>query len=135
VQSERELKELAPREAPPTIQAKIAMTFPPDGLGAIAAVRESGGLFLYASDGEALLAQHKLGASEGIYAEPSAAVALVGAEKLLTVREVDPRATIVAVVTGSGFRETGALSGQRKLTRTPVDRVFGMEALEGLLRR
>jgi hypothetical protein len=76
VASDQELRALAPPELPDTIQAKIAMGFSPDGLEAIAAIRESSGLILYASDREVLAAQQKLGACEGIYAEPSAAAAV-----------------------------------------------------------
>ncbi|MCI0537050.1 MAG: pyridoxal-phosphate dependent enzyme [Verrucomicrobiales bacterium] len=134
LQSDRELRGLAPLEAPPTRQVKIAMTYSPDGLEAIAAVRDSDGLFLYASDHEALAAQKKLGARDGIYAELSAAVAVVGAEKLLSAHQVHQRETVVVVVTGFGFREKGALSDQLTLTKTPVDASSGIAVLKEILR-
>jgi threonine synthase len=133
LQSDQALRELAPPEAPPTLQVKIAMTFSPDGLAAVAAVRESGGLFLFASDREVLAAQQKLGAGEGIYAEPSAAAAMAGVEQLLGLNKVRKSDTIVAVITGSGFRETGVLSGRLDLTRTPVHAGTGPAVLESIL--
>lgn len=135
VQSDADLNELAPAEAPRTIQAKIAMTFPPDGLEAIAAVRESSGMFLYASDREAIQAQQELGSRAGVYAEPSAAVAIAGVEKLLSLNQVGTQESIVAVITGSGFRETGAIAGGVPLRKTPVDTSSGVAALERILGR
>lgn len=135
VKTERDLRALAPAEPPPTVQAKVAMTYAPDGLEAISAVRDSGGLFLDASDGESLEAQKKLGALDGIYAEPSATIAAVGVEKLLGQKRVGEGETVVAVVTGSGFRETGALSGRVELKRVPIKGDAGLSALEKIVGR
>ena len=57
--SDLELRTLsvATRSAPQTAQAKLAMAFPPDGIEAIAAVRDSDGVFLNVSDREAFTAQ------------------------------------------------------------------------------
>ncbi len=129
--TERDLRALAPGEIPSTILVKIAMAFPPDGLEAIAAIRESEGMFTYASDSEALEAQKKLGKCEGIYAEPSAAISLVALEKLLNRKKGG--GTIVAIITGSGFRETAALSGRVKVDRISIDADSGVKMLEKIL--
>jgi threonine synthase len=132
VASDEELRALAPAELPGTIQLKTAMAFSPDGLEAIAAIRESAGLILYASDPEVLAAQANLG-REGIYAEPSAAAALVGVEKLLETNHASISAPIVAVVTGSGFRETGTIANHVRLQAAPISSDAGFVALERIL--
>jgi len=131
--TEQELKSLTPAELPVTIQVKTAMAFAPDGLEAIAAVRESAGVILYASDPEVLAAQNKLG-REGIYAEPSAAAALVGAEKLLETKHASASASIVAVVTGSGFRETGTIAGLVSAPVIPISEDSGLLVLEKIIK-
>ncbi len=131
--SDEQLRDLSPAEAPATIQVKIAMAFPPDGLEAVAAVRQSGGLFVSASDEEAIEGQLVLGAMQGLYAEPSAAVVVVGIEKLKEMKKIKPGEVVVAVVTGSGFRETGAINGRVPLVRTPVEPAFGDRVVERLL--
>jgi len=133
VASDQELRELAPPELPDTIQAKIAMGFSPDGLEAIAAIRESSGLILYASDREVFAAQQKLGSCEGIYAEPSAAAAMVGVEKLFQARPDSINQSIVAVVTGSGYRETGAIAEIASVRTIPISPDSGFQALEKIL--
>ena len=131
--TESELRSLTPPELPETIQAKTAMAFSPDGLEAIAAVRESAGLILYASDPEVLAAQAKLG-REGIYAEPSAAAALVGVEKLLESNRASSSAAIVAIVTGSGFRETGTIAERLNVPVIPIWGDSGLPVLEKILK-
>jgi threonine synthase len=133
VATEQELKALAPAELPATIQAKIAMSFPPDGLEAAAAIRESAGVILYSSDPEALDAQKKLASCEGIYAEPSAAASLVGVEKLLRTKRAARDESIVAIVTGSGFRETGTISDSVSFSPIVITPESGIAVLEKIL--
>ena len=133
IQSEQELMALAPREVPPTIQNKIAMRWPLDGVEAITAMLDTGGLVIQCSDAEALDAQQRLGAKEGIYAEPSSAVALAASRKLLQMQKVSQGESLVAVITGSGFRETGALSDCVTVRRTQVDPAAGASLLEKFL--
>ena len=118
-QTESDLKRLANFDVPVSGQVKLAMSFPPDGVEAIASVRNSQGQFLYSSDSQALHAQRRLGAVEGIYAEMSASVALVAVDEMTQkaiLRETD---TVVGLVCGSGFRETG------ELARTlPVEKIL-----------
>jgi threonine synthase len=131
LETERELRAAAPAELPATIQVKTAMAFSPDGLEAISAIRKSAGVILYASDQEVLAAQAKLGC-EGIYAEPSAAAALVGVEKLLETH-ASRNDSIVAVITGSGFRETGAIAELVSAATVPISGDSGQLLLESIL--
>ncbi len=133
IQSDAELRQLAPASPPPTIQVKLAMSFSPDGLEAISVIRDSKGLFLSVSDEEARAAQLQLASCEGVYAELSGAVALVGAEKLISSRMVSSEQSIVAMITGSGFRETAQLAGLVAIERIPLDPKDGASRLKDLL--
>jgi threonine synthase len=133
VQSEKDLRALTLQNAPPTLQAKIAMVCPPDGLEVIAAINGSGGILLYASDEEALASQRRLGTCEGMYAEPSAAVSFTAVEKLLETKKVKDGETIVAVITGSGFRETGTISDRVKINKFSIEPDSGITTLKQIL--
>jgi len=130
--TDAELRALAPAALPETIQAKTAMGYPPDGLEAMAAIRKSGGMILYASDQEVLTAQRKLGGREGIYAEPSGAAAWVGVEKLVELGRAKSD-SIVAVITGSGFRETGTVEELVDVPTVPIFPGTGLATLGKLL--
>ncbi len=131
--SQDELDALEVPAAPVTIQIKIAMSEPPDGIDALEAIRESSGRLLFATDPEAVEAQQTLGSIEGIFAEPSASVAWVGVEKLLLAQEVHEGETVIAVVTGSGFRELQAASPFVRPLIVPVTPASGFSTLERLL--
>ena len=135
VESEEDLRKLADFSVPETAQVKIAMSWPPDGVEAIRAVKESKGQFLFGSDKEAWKAQRELGAREGIYAEVSAAVALVGVEKLHKQGSIADGEKVVAVVSGSGFRETAELARHLPPKRIKVDRKNGISKLRRLLKQ
>ncbi len=134
VDSEPGLRALTLSDPPPTIQTKIAMAFPPDGLEVLAAVRNSGGLFLFASDEDVLGAQKRLAAREGIYAEPSSATSLCGVEQLFSRGLIASGETVVAVITGSGFREHTPVCSLLSVAKTPVDSKSSGAVLEELLR-
>ncbi|MGH2354235.1 MAG: pyridoxal-phosphate dependent enzyme, partial [Chloroflexota bacterium] len=72
------------------------------------------------TDGQSLAAQRRLASQEGLFAEPSAAAALAGVERLVAEGTIRPHETVVALVTGSGFREIGALASQVRVERTPL---------------
>jgi threonine synthase len=135
VETDEDLRKLADFDVPETAQVKIAMSWPPDGIEAILAVKESQGQFLFGSDKEAWKAQQTLGAREGIYSEVSAATALVGVEKLRKQGSIAAGEKVVAVVTGSGYRETAELSGHLPAKRIEVDRKNGISKLRQLLKQ
>ncbi len=135
VESDEDLRKMADFDVPETAQVKIAMSWPPDGVEAIRAVRESKGQFLFGSDKEAWKAQQTLGAREGIYAEVSAAVAMVGVEKLRRQGSIADGEKVVAVISGSGFRETAALACHLPAKRIDVNRKNGINKLRRLLKQ
>ena len=100
-----ELLALPYDDLPPSILVKIAHPYPPDGADALSAVRDSGGFFVSVSDEEALQAAADLGRKEGLYAEPSSAACFAGLDRLRGSGKLDGD-TLVAMISGSGFRET-----------------------------
>jgi threonine synthase len=120
LETEAELYGLGISEDVPTVQAKLQHGVPPDAVHALAALRASGGAAVSVTDAEALAAQRELAGAEGLFAEPSAAAALAGVRRLLANGTVRPTDTVVALVTGSGFREVGAVAPHVVVTRTPL---------------
>ncbi len=107
--TDAELRALTWAETPPTVLVKLQHTYPYDGEEALEAIRASGGRVCVATDEEAFAAQRRLGASEGLYAEPSSTVTLTAIEQLVAAGTIAPGETVVGVLTGSGHRETHVL--------------------------
>ena len=126
-----DLRSMMPHQLPPTIQAKTAMAYPPDGMEAIRAIRESNGLFFYADDHQVLRGQRILG-QEGIFAEPSSAAVMTAADALSTIG-IAKADTVVAVITGSGFRELGAIAHAVPLERKKIEPATGIDDIRRLL--
>ncbi|MCC6313021.1 MAG: pyridoxal-phosphate dependent enzyme [Thermomicrobiales bacterium] len=118
-----------PNDLPPTLLVKLAHTFPHDGVEALHAIRDSGGVVATATDEEVLAAQAEIGAGEGLYVEPSSAVSLVAVRKLTEAGRIGPEESVVAVLTGSGHRETHVLAGRRQIEIERVSPADGLERL------
>ncbi len=112
-----DLLSLPYHDPPPSILVKLAHPYPPDGLDALRAVRASRGSFLSVTDAESLQAQSHIGRREGLYVEPSSGASLAGLTKLLGSGRIERKETVVAVVSGSGYRETFLTMEQRPLER------------------
>ncbi len=95
---ENELGEIIPVKDPQTVATAIACGDPIDGLAALRAIRDSGGEAVRVSDKEALSARDIL-AANGIFVEPSGAVAYAGIIKMKL------SGTVVAVATGHGLKD------------------------------
>ena len=130
---EGDLRSLVRKDMPETIQVKTAMAYPPDGLETMAAMRDSNGQFFYASDAQVLQAQMMLG-REGIFAEPSAACVMIAVEAIsqMQLREED---AVVAVISGSGYREIGAVVDLVKLQKHAIESDSGIDELRKWLRK
>jgi threonine synthase len=135
VRTDSELRKLADFPIPDTAQVKIAMRYPPDGIDAIASIGESAGRFEYATDEAAWAAQVQLGAANGIYAEISATVPLVAVDTLYAEGTIAEGDSVVAVICGSGFRETAAVRSPIPVRRVQIDQATGMKRLETLLKQ
>ena len=107
--TDSELRRLLWSDTPPTVLVKLQHTYPYDGEEALIAIRESGGSVHVASDEEAFAAQRRIGATDGIYAEPSSTVVMTAIDALLAAGRIEPGQSVVGVLTGSGHRETHVL--------------------------
>ncbi len=91
--------DVEPVEGGQTVAEGVCIAAPPWGGAVLASVRESGGGVLAVSDAEALAAQKKL-AHQGIYVEPTSALAMAALDH---VRDRVGSVPLV-VLTGSGFK-------------------------------
>jgi threonine synthase len=131
--SDADLRGLVWGDVPPTVLVKLAHTYPYDGEEALAAIRESGGAVCVATDEEAIAAQRRLGSAEGLYAEPSSTVSLVAVEHLVREGRIEPNERVVAVLTGSGYRETHVFARRNELTVERITAENGMDRLSAFL--
>jgi len=94
----------APR--PRTIADSISVSAPSNAHMARRAVIESNGLSVTVTDDEILAGQKTLARTTGVFAEPAAAAAIAGLEK---VRDrIAPGERVVALVTGHGLKDVDA---------------------------
>lgn len=108
------------REAVPTGDAKatiaqsIASDMPFDrGRRPLRAVYESDGAMVAVTD-EQIVASILMLGQEGIYSEPAGAATIAGAQMLVRQGVIEPGATVVCVVTGSGLKQPDVLQGMLK---------------------
>jgi len=102
---------------------------PLDGLWAWSAIQESGGRHWSASAKELDAAQGLLAREEAIFAEPQGIYGAAGLIRAAAAGALDPRETIVCIITGHGLKDMEA--AQRFLAEPgaypPVDRVGSYE--------
>ena len=124
-----ELASIARDERVPTVQRNLKHGLPPDAADALQALRESDGMALSVTDDDALVWQRRLGETEGVLCEPSAAVAAAGLVRLRAEGVIGNGHRVVAVITGSGLRETASLGDPRLIRVTPDTGATDLEAL------
>jgi len=73
------------------------------------ALKDTDGFMVEVEDDEILKAMSALAKLEGLFAEPSAAVALAGIYKVFNERKIDPGANIVYLLTGTGLKDPVAI--------------------------
>ena len=101
-----------PIDHPETIATAIRIGNPASWDLASAARDESGGRIDAVTDDEIVAAFRELSRLEGVFCEPSSAASVAGVIKAAKAGELDPDATIVAVLTGNGLKDpTTAESG------------------------
>lgn len=91
-----------------TLAESLAVGAPRNWRKAIAAVRESGGMMVTASDREILQAMHLLGERSGLIVEPGSAATLAGLVSLLRSRRLARTMSVVLLIAGGGFRHPAA---------------------------
>ncbi|MDR2710300.1 MAG: threonine synthase [Burkholderiales bacterium] len=92
-----------------TMAEGIAIAAPIKGRAILAAVRETNGLFVTVAESEIFNAL-KIMAKIGLYIEPTSAVAPAALIKLREQGEIDPAASVVVELTGSGLKSSEKIS-------------------------
>ncbi|WP_435181898.1 threonine synthase [Halorussus sp. AFM4] len=95
-------------ETAETVAYSIANPDPPSETRALAAARETGGAVLSVPDDEIRDAKASLAAEAGFCVEPASATALAGVRRLSDRGDLAADDEVVAVLTGTGFRELSA---------------------------
>ena len=98
---------VAVREDAHTLADSIAVDLPRDGLRALRAARETGGMILAVEDQAIVGAIAELG-REAVFAEPAGAAAYAGLQEAMRLGLVGEGETVVVVVTGSGLKDVPA---------------------------
>lgn len=101
---------LAYEDGGSALLAKLTHAHPPDGLEALAAVRESCGTVVVVDEAGALEGTRRIAARDGLYLEPSSGVLAPGLDWLIETGAIRPGARVIGVACGGGFRETFALA-------------------------
>jgi threonine synthase len=92
-------------ERPETIATAIRIGAPASWEKALAARSESDGRIDAVSDAEILAAYRYLATLEGVFCEPASAASVAGVRKIALEGALDPKATVVAVITGHGLKD------------------------------
>jgi len=100
------IEEITPVSAD-TIADSISVDLPRDGIRAVRAARQTGGLYILVTDDEILAAIASLG-KVGIFAEPAGATAYAGLVKAIQQTQVDPDDPLLVLNTGSGLKDIKA---------------------------
>ena len=90
-----------------TIADSISVDLPRDGVRAVRAASETGGMYITVSDDEILKAIAELG-SVGVFAEPAAATAYAGLVAAKAQGWLEPETPVVVLNTGSGLKDVRA---------------------------
>jgi threonine synthase len=89
---------------PETVAHSLAIGTPGDGYLVIDAVLSRGGSAGQASDEEIFAGVDLLARTEGILTEPAGGTTIAVLRKLVERGEIDPDATVVAIITGNGLK-------------------------------
>lgn len=101
---------LQPQEQIQTIANGIAVGQPRDGLKALRAVRDSGGLMLSVPDEAILDAMRALARYGGVFAEPAGAAPLAALIRLTRQGLLDRDERVALMITGNGLKDIDAAS-------------------------
>lgn len=111
---------VAPIEKGPTIASALAGADPGLlGARALDAVSKSGGTAIGVQDSEIIDAMTLL-AREGLFIEPSGAVAIAGLRGLVANGKIGQEERVVCVVTGSGFKDFDAIASRVTIPKQVV---------------
>ncbi len=109
---------------PKSLAKSLAIGNPADGRFVIDVARESGGAVVSIDENEIVQGIELLARTEGIFGETAAGVVISGLRKI--AREIDPEETVVAYITGNGFKTIDVITPRTQVTT--VEPIF--ESLE-----
>ena len=101
---ERGLAAPEPVSVGKTIAEGVCIPAPPRGREILAALRDVQGTAVSVPEGEIALAQKELAQKEGIYIEPTSAVAIAALRRLIEQGAIPPGEEVVVPLTGSGLK-------------------------------
>ncbi|MEX2541973.1 MAG: threonine synthase [Trueperaceae bacterium] len=105
-----------------------------DGTLTLRRVRESRGAVIAVDDQAIMDAADAIAIKEGVAAEPTGAVAVAGAIRMIEQGEIAPDASVVCMVTGHGLKDLGAYLGRRNEAISIAPDLNEMiEAIEGIV--
>ncbi|HLF24852.1 MAG TPA: threonine synthase [Anaerolineae bacterium] len=118
-------------DRPETIATAIRIGRPARGEEALAAAEESHGRIIAVSDDEILAMWYRL-AHEGVWVEPASAAGVAGLANEVRAGQIDPNGRcLVAVVTGHGLKDPGAVTERAPQLRTIAADIGVLEELMG----
>ncbi|MCS7224355.1 MAG: threonine synthase [Armatimonadetes bacterium] len=95
---------------PNTIVKSLAIGNPADGIYAVRAIRESGGLAEAVTDEEVVDGIKTLAETEGLFTETAGGVTIATVKKLVRQKVIGPDDIVVALITGCGFKTQEVLT-------------------------
>ncbi len=97
---------------PDTIAKSIAIGNPADGIYALQVAKESNGAWETATDREIIEAMKLLAETEGIFTETAGGTTIAVLRKYVEQGLIDPSETVVAYITGNGYKTMEVLQGE-----------------------
>ena len=88
-----------------TLADSISVDLPRDGVRAVRAVRDTGGVYVKVSDAEILDAMRALARGAAVFAEPAGSTAYAGLVKAAAAGLVGTEETVVVLNTGNGLKD------------------------------
>jgi threonine synthase len=111
--------EPVPVETGATVAEGVECALPIRGAAIMNALRETSGTALAVSEHEIAVALREL-VAQGIYVEPTSAVALAGLSRLITAGELDPAGRHILILTGSGQKAAAAIEATLGQPQCPM---------------
>ncbi|MGB5629187.1 MAG: threonine synthase [Woeseiaceae bacterium] len=109
-----------------TVADSISVDLPRDGLAAVRAIVESGGLAVTVPDETILAAIPEMASLSGVFPEPAAAAPWAAVKQLVREKKIEADETIVCLVSGNGLKDIASArtaTGRPQLIEASLDAV------------
>ena len=109
-----------------TVADSISVDLPRDGLAAVRAIVESGGLAVTVPDATILAAIPEMASLSGVFPEPAAAAPWAAVKQLVRDKKIEADETIVCLVSGNGLKDIASArtaTGRPQLIEASLDAV------------